>query len=191
MKKTLVLLLIGFIIFGLAAKDSLAAKKSKKSSGDITQQDIDAMSETIDNLTNKVYSASLFSPAENSELIGVKIKLDNQMLIAPDATLAPLYFKAGNLYRAREMKTEAIECYQTILENFADTALAPKAFQALKSMGVKVVDPNAENADAASPAEGEQPASGDGTQTGAAAETNTQEPAAPSDSNDAGQASDV
>ena len=157
MKKTLILLLIGFIIFGLAAKDSMAAKKSKKSAGAITQQDMDAMSETIDNLTKKVYSASLFSPDENSELIGVKIKLDNQMLIAPDATLAPLYYKAGNLYRAREMKKEAIECYQTILENFSDTALAPKAAQALKTMGVKVVDPNGD---------GEQKS---GEQTGGAA----------------------
>ena len=175
MKKTLVLLLIGFIIFGLAAKDSMAAKKTKKSAGAITQQDIDSMSETIDNLTKKVYSASLFSPAENSELIGIKIKLDNQMLIAPDATLAPLYFKAGNLYRAREMKNEAIECYQTILENFADTALAPKAFQALKSMGVKVVDPNAESAENAAPADTTQPSGG--SQTGGAAET-------PADSSD-------
>lgn len=175
MKKTLVLLLIGFIIFGLAAKDSMAAKKTKKSAGAITQQDIDSMSETIDNLTKKVYSASLFSPAENSELIGIKIKLDNQMLIAPDATLAPLYFKAGNLYRAREMKNEAIECYQTILENFADTALAPKAFQALKSMGVKVVDPNAENTKSAATSDGAQPA--DGAQTGGAAETQPDTPA--------------
>lgn len=156
MKKTLILLLIGFIIFGLAAKDSMAAKKAKKSVGVITPAEIDAMSESIDNLTRKVYSASLFSPAENAELIGIKIKLDNQMLIQPDASLAPLYYKAGNLYRAREMKNEAIECYQTILENFADTALAPKAIQSLKSMGVKVVDPNHEVSETGGAADVEQ-----------------------------------
>ena len=74
----------------------------------------------------------------------LKIKLDNQMLISPDLTLAPLYYKAGNLYLAREYKKEAIDCFQTILENFPDTALAPKAAQALKNLGVEVVNPNAE-----------------------------------------------
>ena len=36
------------------------------------------------------------------------------------------------------MTDEATECFQTILENFGDTALAPKAYQALKDMGVDV-----------------------------------------------------
>ncbi len=102
------------------------------------------MSATIDNLTRKVYSNSLFSPQDNAKMIEVKIKLDNQMLISPDLTLAPLYYKAGNLYLAREYKKEAIDCFQTILENFPDTALAPKAAQALKNLGVEVVNPNAE-----------------------------------------------
>ena len=75
-------------------------------------------------------------------MIEIKIKLDNQMLIAPDITLAPLYYKAANLYKAREYKQEAIDCYQTILENFPDTALAPKAKQALTAMGIAVVEPN-------------------------------------------------
>ena len=39
------------------------------------------------------------------------------------------------------MKPEAIECYQTILENFSDTALAPKARTALESLGVTVATP--------------------------------------------------
>lgn len=143
MKKTLVLLIIGMIIFGFAAKDSMAAKKSKKTVGAITAEDITTMSDTIDRLTKKVYSNSLFSPQDNSAMIEIKIKLDNQMLIAPDAGLAPLYYKAANLYKAREYKQEAIDCYQTILENFPDTALAPKARQVLTSMGVAVVDPNA------------------------------------------------
>lgn len=75
-------------------------------------------------------------------MIEIKIKLDNQMLIAPEPSLAPLYYKAGNLYRAREYRKEAIDCYQTILENFSDTALAPKATKALKDMGVKSSNPN-------------------------------------------------
>lgn len=144
MKKTLVLLLIGVVIFALAAKDSEAARRTKKGPAAISQEEITSMSNTIDDLTKKVYSASLFSPQENSAMISIKIKLDNQMLLAPDTALAPLYFKAGNLYKAREYRSEAIECYQTILENFPDTALAPKAKKILTDMGVKVVDPSAE-----------------------------------------------
>ena len=56
------------------------------------------------------------------------------MLIAPDAALAPIYYKAGNLYKARKYQTDAIECYQTVLENFADTAIAPKAVKELKAL---------------------------------------------------------
>ena len=145
MKKTLILLIIGMIVFSMATMDSQAARKSKKSATAITQDDINAMSATIDNLTRKVYSNSLFSPQDNAKMIEVKIKLDNQMLISPDLTLAPLYYKAGNLYLAREYKKEAIDCFQTILENFPDTALAPKAAQALKNLGVEVVNPNAED----------------------------------------------
>ena len=144
MKKTLILLIIGMIVFSMATMDSQAARKSKKSATAITQDDINAMSATIDNLTRKVYSNSLFSPQDNAKMIEVKIKLDNQMLISPDLTLAPLYYKAGNLYLAREYKKEAIDCFQTILENFPDTALAPKTAQALKNLGVEVVNPNAE-----------------------------------------------
>ena len=36
---------------------------------------------------------------------------------------------------------EAIVCYQTILENFGDTALAPKALKELNQLGVKVNAP--------------------------------------------------
>lgn len=139
MKKTLILLIIGMFVFSLAAKDSQAARKSKKSAAVVTQDDINAMTTTIDNLTRKVYSNSLFSPEDNAKMIEVKIKLDNQMLVSPDLSLAPLYYKAGNLYLAREYKKEAIECYQTILENFPDTAIAPKATQALKKLGVEIV----------------------------------------------------
>ena len=63
------------------------------------------------------------------------------MLLLSDPSLAPLYYKAGYLYKQREMKQEAIECFQTILENFADTALAPKARTSLRAMGIQVADP--------------------------------------------------
>ena len=73
MKKTLILLLIGMIVFSMASMDSLAAKKSKKSAGSITQEDMTSMSETIDRLTRKVYANSLFSPADNASMIEIKI----------------------------------------------------------------------------------------------------------------------
>ena len=99
------------------------------------------MSDSIDKLTQKIYGRALLSPQDNEELIGIKIKLDNQMLMSSSTELAPLYYKAGNVYKLRDMKPEAIECYQTILENFSDTALAPKAKAALESLGVSVTAP--------------------------------------------------
>ena len=144
MKKTLFLLLIGMLVFSMAQIDSFAAKKAGKG-GAIPAQKMTEMSETIDRLTKKVYSNSLFSPEDNSEMIEIKITLDNQMLIAPDLTLAPLYYRAANLYNSRGYKKESIECYQTILENFPDTALAPKATQALKAMGINIITPQKED----------------------------------------------
>lgn len=144
MKKTLFLLLIGMLVFSMAQMDSCAAKKASKG-GSIPAQKMTEMSETIDRLTRKVYANSLFSPEDNSDMIEIKIILDNQMLIAPDLTLAPLYYKAGNLYNSRGYKKESIECYQTILENFPDTALAPKATQALKTMGINIITPQKED----------------------------------------------
>lgn len=143
MKKTLFLLLVGVLVFSMAQIDTFAAKKAGKG-GAIPAQKMTEMSETIDRLTKKVYSNSLFSPEDNSEMIEIKITLDNQMLIAPDLTLAPLYYRAANLYNSRGYKKESIECYQTILENFPDTALAPKATQALKAMGVNIITPKKE-----------------------------------------------
>ena len=62
------------------------------------------------------------------------------MLSNVESSMAPLYYKAGMLYKMREMNAEAIDCFQTILENFGDTALAPKARAALTTMGVQVKD---------------------------------------------------
>lgn len=143
-KKILVLLFIAGLI-GIAFNfDSVEAKKSKK--GGISEEEMTAMSATVDNLTKKMYGNGLFSPEDNENLIDVKIKLDNQMLVTPDPSLAPLYYKIAILYKSRDMKDESIECFQTILENFADTALAPKAAAQLKAMGVEVKAPAAPGA---------------------------------------------
>lgn len=139
MKKILVLLLIGTLLAVALGFSTVEAKKAKK--GGISEEEMTKMSTTVDNLTKKMYGHGLFSPMDNENLIDIKIKLDNQMLVAPDPTLAPLYYKTALLFKSREMKDESIECFQTVLENFADTALAPKAAAQLKSMGVEVVAP--------------------------------------------------
>lgn len=135
--KLLVIILVSALIGLIFSFESVEAKKSSKKGG-ISEADMTTMATTIDGLTKKMYAKCLFSPADNENLIDIKIKLDNQMLVSPDVALAPLYFKVGVLYKSREMKDEAIDCFQTILENFADTALAPKAAAQLKSMGVEV-----------------------------------------------------
>lgn len=137
MKKFLIWVLAGFFLLSAVSLDVSAAKKSSK----LSKEAIAHMSEDIDNLTKKIYARALLSPQDNETLIGIKIQLDNQMLSAANTELAPLYYKAGNVYRLRDMKPEAIDCYQTILENFSDTALAPKARAALEEMGIKVATP--------------------------------------------------
>ncbi len=146
-KKLLVLFLLLSVVGFIFSVDSVEAKKAKK--GGISEEEMTTMSTTVDNLTKKMYANGLFSPEDNENLINIKIKLDNQMLIASDSSLAPLYYKAGLLYKSRDMKDEAIECFQTILENFADTALAPKSAAQLKLMGVEVKAPTAPGASTA------------------------------------------
>lgn len=136
MKKIILTTLAGFLLLSAISLDVAAAKKSSK----LSKEAITEMSDNIDTLTQKIYGRALLSPQDNETLIGIKIKLDNQMLVASTTELAPLYFKAGNIYKLRDMKPEAIECYQTILENFSDTALAPKAKAALEQLGVTVAE---------------------------------------------------
>ncbi len=137
MKRIILSILVGFLLLSAISLDVSAAKKSSK----LSKETIAEMSDTIDKLTEKIYGRALLSPQDNETLIGIKIKLDNQMLMSSSTELAPLYYKAGNVYKLRDMKPEAIECYQTILENFSDTALAPKARAALESLGITVAAP--------------------------------------------------
>lgn len=139
MKKTLLIVILGLFTLMAFSIDAYAAKKTTKKSK-VPQEQIQSMSDTIDYLTRKVYGNTLLSPEDNKNLINVKIKLDNQMLVEPDVVLAPLYYKLGCLLKLREMQSESIECFQTILENFSDTALAPKARANLRAMGVEVAE---------------------------------------------------
>ena len=141
MKKILTYILAGIFLVSAVCLDVSAAKKSSKLSKEVVQQ----MSDDIDNITKKIYARALLSPQDNETLIGIKIQLDNQMPVATATELAPLYYKAGNVYKLRDMKPEAIDCYQTILENFSDTALAPKARAALAELGIEVAAPQVTN----------------------------------------------
>lgn len=135
-KKILVGSLICCALISLVGFNSVSAKKTSKVK--MEPETVELMANEVDSLTQKVYSRALLSPQDNSKLIGIKIKLDNQMLLEPDSALAPLYYKVGCMYKMRDMLDEATECFQTVLENFGDTALAPKSYQALKDMGVDV-----------------------------------------------------
>ena len=137
MKRIILGIITLFLLLSAISLDVSAAKKSAK----LSKEEIAEMSDTIDNLTKKIYGRALLSPKDNEELISIKIRLDNQMLMASNPALAPLYYKAGNIYKLRGMKPEAIDCYQMILENFSDTALAPRAKTALEDMGIEVAAP--------------------------------------------------
>lgn len=120
-----------------------AAKKASKKKG----MPADALNEivvNVDNLTKKIYEKELYTPEDASNLISMKIKLDAQMDILPEASFAPIYYKIGNIYKMRGQEKEAIVCYQTILENFSDTAYGPKARDILSEMGVEIKLPNDE-----------------------------------------------
>ena len=144
MKKIIAWLITGFLILSAISLDVSAAKKA----GKVSKEEVQQMSDDIDNITKKIYGRSLLSPKDNETLISIKIKLDNSMLVATASELAPLYYKAGNVYKLREMKPEAIDCYKTILENFSDTALAPKARMALEELGVTVEAPKVDEENA-------------------------------------------
>jgi len=144
MKKIIIWIVAGFLVLSAISLDVSAAKKA----GKLSKEEVQQMSDDIDNITKKIYGRSLLSPKDNETLISIKIKLDNSMLVATASELAPLYYKAGNVYKLRDMKPEAIDCYKTILENFSDTALAPKARNALAELGVTVEAPKVDEENA-------------------------------------------
>jgi len=141
MKKLIgLIILILFLLTSSSSYDVFAASK-KKNAGGITEEQATQITNDIQRLTKKIYANGLFSPQDNENLIGIKMSLDSAMLLAPDPTFAPLYYNLGFIYEKREMKDEAVECFQTILENFGDTALGPKARRELEKMGVTIKAP--------------------------------------------------
>ena len=139
MKKFIILSLVGIVLASVFAVDAQAARKSKAKSK-ISKEFLEQTENEINRLTTKIYGRALLSPQDNESLITIKIKLDTQMIEGSAPELAPLYYKTGNILKLRDMDKDAIECYQTVLENFPNTAFAPKAKAALKDMGVEVKD---------------------------------------------------
>lgn len=143
MKQTLSVLIPLLLIIALVINQALpadAAKKEKKIKG-IEQEVLVELTEKTDNLTKKIYERELYSPEDSRELISLKLKLDEQMDILPETSFAPLYFKIGNIFRLRGQEADAINCYQTVLENFSDTVYGPKSKDILTQMGVEITLP--------------------------------------------------
>ena len=83
MKKIITLLLILFVGLSVNAK-------TKKVSG-LSDNQLVSMNKSVDYITRKMYSGAFLSPSDTSALIGIKIKLDDNMLLSPDTRYAPLY----------------------------------------------------------------------------------------------------
>ncbi|MBQ4647005.1 MAG: hypothetical protein IJB79_06625 [Candidatus Gastranaerophilales bacterium] len=149
MKQTLSVLIPLALIIALILNQAMpadAAKKNVKKKG-VAQEIITDMATKINGLTQKVYERELFTPEDSKSLITLKLQLDEHMDNLPEASFAPLYYKIGNIYRLRGEEKDAIICYQTILENFSDTAYGPKARDVLTQMGVEIRVPVEEEED--------------------------------------------
>ncbi len=130
----------------LPADAAKGAGKTAKKKG-VSQEIITEITTKVDDLTKKIYERELYTPEDSKNLVSLKLQLDEQMDILSEASFAPLYFKIGNIYRLRGQEKEAINCYQTILENFSDTAYGPKARDILTEMGVEIKIPIAQEDD--------------------------------------------
>lgn len=140
MKQTLSVLIPIVLMIALVLNQALpanAAKKNVKKKG-VNPEVITEITEKVNALTQKTYERELYTPEDSKTLITLKLQLDEQMDTLPEAVFAPLYFKIGNLYRLRGEEKDAIVCYQTILENFSETAYGPKAKDILTQMGVEI-----------------------------------------------------
>ncbi len=143
MKQILSVIIPLLLIFALVLNQALpadAAKKAAKKKG-LSQEVLVEITQKVDNLTKKIYERELYTPEDSGELINLKLQLDEQMDIFAESSYAPIYFKIGNIYRMRGQDQEAINCYQTILENFSQTAYAPKSRDILTQMGVEIALP--------------------------------------------------
>ncbi len=138
MKQLLSVLIPIMLIIALVLNQALPADAAKGKKKGMSQEKIDELVLNVDDLTKKIYRRELYTPEDADKLISLKLQLDEQMDIMPEATFAPIYFKIGNIFRLRGAQNDAIICYQTILENFSQTAYGPKARDILTDMGVEI-----------------------------------------------------
>ena len=117
-----------------------AAKKAAKKKG-VSPEVITEITTKVNALVQKTYERELYTPEDTKTLISLKLELDGYMDELPEAAFAPVYYKIGNIYRLRGEEKDAISCYQTILENFSETAYGPKAKDILTEMGVEIKMP--------------------------------------------------
>jgi hypothetical protein len=123
--KTLIIstLLTGIFCFQSGLSIVTAQRSSNIEQKQATESElnegIEDTQKIIKELTLKIYSASLFSPEDNDKLIGLKLKLYDLWSKNPtNRELAkPMYETAGILNK-REMKEEAIELLNIVIENF-------------------------------------------------------------------------
>lgn len=137
------MLVFAAVCISLDTNHQVFAAKAKK----MTQEEFTQLSNNIALLTKKIYANGLFSPKDNENLIDAKEKLDTALLGGGGKfDLAQAYYKLAYVYRNREYRDDAIECYQTILENFQESPYYLKSVTELKKMGVKVASPTEESA---------------------------------------------
>ena len=144
MKQFLSILVLFLFIIGLVLNQVLpadAAKKASKKKG-LAPEVIAEIVEKTDNLTKKIYEKELYTPQDANTLISLKLQLDEQMDVLPEASFAPIYYKLGNIFKMRGANKDAIVCYQTVLENFSQTVYAPKSREILEEMGVEIKAPS-------------------------------------------------
>ncbi len=144
MKQLLSVLLLVVMVIALVLNQMLPADAAKGKKKGVSQEKLDEYTKNIDDLTKKIYRRELYTPEDADNLIALKLELDEQMDILPEANFAPLYFKIGNIFRLRGADKDAIICYQTVLENFSQTAYGPKSKDILIEMGVEINPPEME-----------------------------------------------
>ncbi|MBR6298608.1 MAG: hypothetical protein IKR34_05130 [Candidatus Gastranaerophilales bacterium] len=138
MKQLISVLIPIIIVIALVLNQMLPADAAKGKKKGVSQEKLDEYTQSVDNLTKKIYRHELYTPEDADSLIALKLQLDEQMDILPEANFAPIYFKIGNIFRLRGEEKDAIICYQTILENFSQTAYGPKSRDILTEMGVEI-----------------------------------------------------